>query len=170
MENYHATCGEARPRTCRADAVVVHDGASTLQISNYRSQISDPKKTHHAPACLFYSFSLRRGEFFLTGGVGLGAHSPNYLLTRRSPRVPRLVSIVRASNEHRQTELVRPGAHIIDLGDGITPILVLSRAAFREHKRPFGQTVLHEAVGRRADRRRDPLLFFCYSHVPCLPP
>src|SRR5579863_10238759 len=52
--------------------------------------------------------------------------------------------LLRASNEHRQTELVRPGARTIDLGDGIKPIPVLvcrvpraKKPAPQPHHRPI---------------------------------
>lgn len=42
---------------------------------------------------------------------------------------------VRALNEHRQTELVRPGTPHIVLGDGIKPIgITFPRVAFREQR------------------------------------
>ncbi|HSB43845.1 MAG TPA: hypothetical protein VLD60_02480, partial [Nitrospira sp.] len=47
------------------------------------------------------------------------------------PGTAGLIPNVRASNELRQTQLVRPGAIITDPGDGIKP---MCRAALHEHK------------------------------------
>jgi hypothetical protein len=47
--------------------------------------------------------------------------------------------LLRPWREHRQTELVRPEAHSIDLGDGMRPTL---RVASREHRRLTGYPAL----------------------------
>src|SRR5262249_34836130 len=63
-------------------------------------------------------------------------HTPRRVLCPSSPAQPlSRRDAPFSTSEHCQTELVRPGARIIDLGDGMKPISCVPRSASRKTTR-----------------------------------
>ena len=95
-------------------------------------------------------------RIFLRGGLDW---SPT---TRPShPPYPAHAKTCADPGEHRQTELVRPGANLIDLGDGIPPILLVRVRRAKEINQPIRHSVsgVPPSASTRGERATLPLSY-----------